>query len=53
MRKVSFNDPLVVQWLGFAAIAFAVLFVYAPSLMHIPRADQIVYLAEMMDKHHF
>ncbi len=50
MRKLSFRDPLVIQWLGFSLIAFAVLWAYSPSLLHIPRGDQIGYLAEVMHK---
>ncbi len=38
------------QWLGFAAIAFFVLVAYAPSFMHGPRSDQIMYLAEVAPK---
>lgn len=36
--------------IAFAAIAFFVLLVYSPSLMHVPRADQIMYLAEVAHK---
>lgn len=35
------------QWLGFAAIAFVVLLVYYPSLMHVSRGDQVMYLGEV------
>ena len=35
------------QWLGFAVIAFFVTFVYYPSLMHVARADQMMYLGEV------
>ncbi len=51
MRQISFHDPLVKQWIGFSLIALAVLIAYSPSLLHIPRGDQIGYLAEVRDKH--
>ena len=48
-KNAAQNNPSW-QWLGFAAIAFFVLIVYSPSLMHAPRADQIMYLTEVGHK---
>jgi len=36
--------------IAFAAIAFFVLLAYSPSFMHVPRADQIMYLSEVAGK---
>ncbi len=35
------------QWLGFAVIACFVLLAYYPSLMHVARGDQMMYLGEV------
>ncbi len=45
------NSALAWQWISFAVIASLVWLVYAPSLMHVARADQIMYLAEVGHKH--
>ena len=31
------------QWVGFILIAVAVPWVYAPALLHIPRADNVCF----------
>lgn len=41
------------QWSGFVIIASLVFWAYAPSLFHIPRADQLMYLAEVGHKNDF
>lgn len=41
------NDAQAWHWISFAMIAASVWIVYAPSLMHVARADQIMYFAEV------
>ncbi len=50
MSVAKSNDLHAWQWLGFSAIAFFVLMVYSPALMHVPRSDQVMYLAEIAHK---
>ena len=53
MRFIPANKMAAWQWLGFAVIAFFVFLVYFPSLMHVPRADQIMYLGEVAKQDSF
>ena len=41
----------MIKWIGFTFIALCVLLAYAPSLMQLPRGDQVHYLAEVAGKH--
>ncbi len=44
------QDTVAWQWLGFAVIAFFVAIAYAPSLMHVPRGDQLMYFGDVSHK---
>ncbi len=41
------DKKIFYQWVSFAFIALGVLLVYFPSLTHVPRSDQIIYLSEV------
>lgn len=45
--RINTKDQNAWQWIGFAVIAFFVVLVYAPSLMHVPRSDQLMYFIEI------
>ena len=45
------NDVQAWQWISFAVIATLVCLVYATSLMHVARSDQVMYLAEVGHRH--
>jgi hypothetical protein len=45
------NDD-VLRWFAFSIIALAVLVSYYPTLYYPPRSDQVIYLAEIANKHH-
>ena len=41
------------RWAGYAVLAVLIVVMYAPSLYHVARGDQINYLAELSSRHGF